>query len=192
MTELYADCPVHGIFKSESFIDVGDGVTLRISGSRIPCPVCRRQSEVIEGEYDFSFPPKPKVTLNPTPAQLSRLQTALTWAQQAISDDQADEEEVQRKIRRAAEKEAPQVVALVDRVFGTKGAGVAAWVAVMLTIIELLMGSSAPEITPEFIEQIVEQVQKDGENEQPTTPSPAVPKAPQKRHNPEEPVIVKT
>lgn len=188
-----ADCPTHGVIAvNQGLLVISPGQSVNISSGSIQCPICGQSVSIIDGVYRVDRNGVQTSTLRPTPAQLRRLKTALSWATESLSGETVSEETVEKKVRKAVEREAPGLTSMVDKAFGTKGAGVAAWLAVMLAIIELLMGSSAPDITPEFIEQIVEQVQKDSESEQPTTPTPAVPKGPQRRHNPEEPVIVKT
>lgn len=192
MSQIFADCPTHGVFRSNDRAIRVEHATVNFKGGTLRCAKCGQKSTIISGTYQFQGYEPTQVALRPTPVQLGRLQTALAWAQQELDLDGADEAKVEAKIRRTLEKDAPHLTSMVDTMFGAKGAGLAAWIAVMLTIMQMLTNSNSPELTPEFIEQVIEQVQKGQGDDGWTRPSQPAPKERQSPREPEEPLIVKT
>lgn len=144
---------VDGIFEIGRYSDV------TFTGGAMPCPECGNTALVIDGEYRSDYSGAITMTLAPSPAQLLRLQTALTWGQKALHDS-ADPAMVEAKLRKTVEKEAPGLAAMVDSALGPKGVAAANWVLVLVAVIALFTGSQQHELTPEDIYRIIEQVQE--------------------------------
>jgi hypothetical protein len=146
---------------TSSLVDVGPGADVTISGMRTPCPLCGSAGAIINGNYQTKLDGTAAVSLSPTPAQLIRLQTALAWAQRALKENEADPAAVERKIRKTVEREAPGLASMVDSALGTKSATLAAWIAILLTLLTTIIGSQEKAISPEDVARIVEQIQSD-------------------------------
>lgn len=73
----------------------------------------------------------------------------------------ADEAVVERKLRRTLDKEAPGLASMADAALGTKGASLAAWIAVLLTILMPLFSGEQKQLSPEEVARIIYQVQKE-------------------------------
>jgi hypothetical protein len=165
MTALFADCPTHGIVLINNVVNVRPGGDVKMRGSA-ECPECGLRSAFINGHYRTSQTGNSSVTLSPSLAQTRRLQTALLWAQGALGDGSVAEATVERKIRRTLEKEAPGLVSMVDAALGPKSATLAAWIAIMLTIMTAIIGGQQDHISQEDLKRIIEQVQAEPREEQ--------------------------
>lgn len=162
MTDVFADCPTHGIVLISNLVNVRPGGDVKLRGSTT-CPVCGASSAFIDGHYRTGPNGDESVTLSPSLAQLLRLQTALAWAQKALRDTETDPTLVERKLRKTVEKEAPALVTMIDAALGTRSATVAAWIAILVSVLTLVMGGHEKGISPADVARIVDQVQRDEE-----------------------------
>ncbi|NOJ63364.1 MULTISPECIES: hypothetical protein [unclassified Arthrobacter] len=179
------ECPEHGP-QSVTGVVEGEGIaSVEITGGSWPCPKCRRIVPIIDGKYTF-FATGTRADLRLTPQQIMRIDTAIEWALKASEKPGADHEKIERKIRKTLQKEAPGITSMVDKALGAKGAGLAAWIAIMLAVIGMFQDASRAEITPELIEKIIEEVAGDQESsDMRPKESPEMPTTPQSREEPE-------
>lgn len=171
MRGLLIDCPVHGIQEDPSLMKLTGGSDITILGSTSTCPQCGRAAPIIDGQYAHDVETDSiKAHLSLTPAQLRKLQNAVAWAQAQVSSPAFDEEMVERKLRRTIEREAPDVLRLADAALGTKGAGLAAWITVILTLMTCIFATQTGEISEEQVRSIVDEVyQQERSFDTPTT-----------------------
>lgn len=159
-------------------IRVGGGSTIDFTGSFGQCPECGRRAPYVDGTYSFDETGRRSGVLRPTPAQVIRLQTTFVWARDAIAAGKVEPTTIERKVRRSLEREAPGLASAVDVALSSKGASVAAWVAIVLQLLSMFSGQ--PEgFTSEQVVEIVKQL-----NDAPAQPPEAPSRAPQ---NPIEP-----
>lgn len=189
MSGILAICHRHGVVSVEGLGIVSGGGQITFSGSSTTrCPVCGARAEIIDGSYKYDLANKPTVTLTPSPAQLLRLQTAAHWAQKALTQPEVDPDLVEKKLRRAVEKEAPGLSSMLDKALGTKSATVAGWVAALLAVLALVAGGQQSQISEEDVARIIEQVrQYDAAHDVGTMPDRQAPRPQQAPQAPEVP-----
>ena len=148
------------MFVTTSFIHVAGGGTLsaQMTGNPVgPCPRCQvGMGRVPDGRYDFTETAT-RILLDPSVpvADLVRLRAALTDARQRG----ADAAEVARAVKDAA----PGAAAAFDWLLSERGGVLAAWLSLLIALLGLAITArqSTTTMTPEQVEEIVEQAKRE-------------------------------
>lgn len=178
MGTVWAECPEHGFFQFGGIVR-GD-VNATIENAAVSCPYCGRMSPAIDGRYAMrdsaGLPTTVTATSEVSARQLNRLRMSLEYAAEQLRNGAVNEEKLEHRVRTEMEKEAPGLPGLIDKALGPKSSTLAAWVAIAISVVTMLTGQAqhADGVTPEQIQQVVEQVYEQ-EHAAPTLPSTSTP-----------------
>ncbi|NOJ61019.1 hypothetical protein HMI57_14150 [Arthrobacter sp. 260] len=123
-------------------------------------------------------------SFHPSPSEVIRIQSTLTWAREEISSPSADATVIEQKVQRTLTKVAPEFASAFNKIVSPKGVGLAQWLTLLWIVFSGLEGSQQPEITPELLERIVEIVNERENSLPPIEPSVQPTEPSESQHDP--------
>lgn len=157
MTDVYAECPVHGFSVVSNFIDLKNS-SASLIGNTTDCPACNRVVPIVDGRYVTDGQGKVAVTPNSplSAAQLRRLKTALDEAKRARKQGTSSDQQIAQDLERSIREVIPQGSEILDMIGTARSQGIAVWLTVLLTIIMPLLINQQPG-TDADVERIVDE-----------------------------------
>lgn len=175
MPGAFVWCEVHHLQEDRQGIFVEGGVQFEVSGGTGECPICRRPSPFVRGDYGGTRD-RPTAKLWLTPAQSRRLESVLQWARESAAEPDADIEKIAASTERELKRNSPRVYQLLEAFRSPTSANAAAWLAVLLALLMWLTTGNA--VTQEDVERIVREAHEMPEQ------SPAAPAVPNTQEPP--------
>ena len=136
------ECPDHGTLEAQTIWM--SGLTLRIEpGNYHPCPICRKPAYIVPGNYVMEDMKGVPTVFTPSNRERVQLQRILDHAQEDLISG-VSVETVVRELESGIGRVNPQVLSMADRArstfIGQESLALAAWLAVLLAILQLLLG----------------------------------------------------
>ena len=111
-----------------------------------------------------------------TPKQRHRIETTVKWAQLRRADPTTDDEKTVRALEKTIEENVPAIRPWLEKFRSPTSSNIAAWLAVLITILMWITNNNSG-ITPEQLEQILDETVRSSQSEQ-SQSTPAQPTGP--------------
>ncbi|GAA1161980.1 zinc ribbon domain-containing protein [Microbacterium oxydans] len=188
---VYAHCDSCGHdFESQGLAISGPGSAgVTLVGNAESCPRCGREARIMDGRFKISedaievidAPPWSRdLIIRLTPKQRHRIDATVRWAQLRRVDPATDDEKTVRALEKTIEENVPAIQPWLEKFRGPTSSNIAAWLAVLISILMWITSNNSGGVTPQQLEQILDETVRSAQSEQSqsTRAQPTGPAAP--------------